>query len=116
MCAERRLLQSAVRDANKHGIIGDGVVPWIRRKYGNTVTVCRYKADGSFGCSVPCSQCRRVLQNFRLRVRCVQSDGTWFHGYLDDTAAPPSKMTSGQREENRRRQLRNQDRECCAVS
>lgn len=78
----------------------DGIVQWVRRKHGSHITVWRQKADGTLGSAVPCVVCRREIERFGLRVHCTVAAAPpadpWFHGRLDDAAAPRSKPTSGQ--------------------
>lgn len=99
MCAERRLVQSCAAEAARHGVPRHGFRAWLHRKTGGVVTVVRFRADGSLGCSVPCIACREVLVRHGLRVRCVAPNGSVFAGDLADRAAPASTMTSGQRRE-----------------
>lgn len=98
MCAERRLLTKSVEEAKRHGVKGHRLIGWMHRKNkGGVITVTRVRADGSFGCSVPCSECRKALLKFCVRVRCHLPDGTLFDGRMDDEDAPASKFTSGQK-------------------
>ena len=100
-CAERRLIASKVRDAERHGVPRNATVHWVRRKFGKDMTVWRYtKDDGvtrEFGCCVPCVMCRRTLLDFQMRMHVVTRDGQWFHGMLTDEGAPASKFTRAQR-------------------
>lgn len=97
MCAERRLLENYIHNAQQHGVPNHMIGWWIHRKTGGLMTIFRFKADGTIGCSVPCVFCRKIIITFRLKVQCVTSDGYWFRGYLDEIDAPQSKMTSGQK-------------------
>lgn len=120
-CAERRLLDSWVGAARRHGVPSHKVVPWVRRKLGSAVVVLRFRGDGSLGCSVPCVLCQRELTRFDLQVHCFlgspepgtavlgsrqdggpggapASAGTgWFSGRLSDIGAPTPVLTAGQR-------------------
>lgn len=106
MCAERRLLQKCIQDAQRHGVPSHKIAYWIHRKNTNIITIARWRGDGSFGCSVPCISCRKELCRYGFRVKCFTADGHWFDGYLNDNDAPSSKMTSGQKQEKRERQAR----------
>jgi len=97
MCAERRLLGAAERDAVRHGVPKHKVGDWIRRKHGTCITVLRQTSDGEWGCSVPCASCRYALARLEMRMRCVTPEGWLFVGNACASDAPPSKLTSGQR-------------------
>lgn len=101
-CAERRLLDTWISKARRHGLQQHQVVTWIRRKAGADITVWRQLANGTLGCATPCVFCSKELQRFDLKVHCVvQRDGcaemSWFSGRLNEDGAPCSKMTSGQK-------------------
>jgi len=96
MCAERRQLCRTLDEARKRGVRPSNVTAWIHRKNKGVMTVLRSRADGTFGCSVPCVYCRREMLRYNLRVQCFTSDGDLFCGPLDDAGAPRSKLTSGQ--------------------
>lgn len=97
-CAERRLLDKVVREAMRHGVSRHSIVTWVRRKYGADVIVWRMLGNGSLGCSVPCVFCRREIVRFDLRVHVVIDNSlTWYHGFMTDNDAPPSKLTCGQK-------------------
>ncbi|EFJ45426.1 hypothetical protein VOLCADRAFT_105974 [Volvox carteri f. nagariensis] len=96
-CAERRLIDTWVLEARKHGQRPHQVAQWIRRKAGTTIVIWRRLHDGTLGCSVPCVCCRQLLQHYGLRVSCVLEGGSWWDGRLDQPGAPLSKPTSGQR-------------------
>lgn len=97
VCAERRLLNKYMNEARAHGVPNHKLIPWIHRKTGGLITVTRQRADGSYGCSVPCLLCRAMCIRLKMRVRCFTETGEWFEGCLDDVNAPNSKPTSGQR-------------------
>lgn len=97
ICAERRLINHYIREAQKHSVAPYKIASWIHRKTGGTLTIYRNRADGSHGCSIPCIFCKREILKLGLRVQCCLHDGQWFVGYLDDDNAPCSKLTSGQR-------------------
>ncbi|KAL4457697.1 hypothetical protein ABPG75_012562 [Micractinium tetrahymenae] len=123
-CAERRLLDTWVLAARRHGVPSHKVVPWVRRKLGPAVVVLRFRGDGSLGCSVPCVLCQRELNRFDLQVHCflgagpgcgsggsgasrsaaaasstacAGGEGGWFSGRLSDAGAPTPVLTAGQR-------------------
>lgn len=96
-CAERRLISHFVQQARKKGVPPARVVSWVRRKMGTEVCIWRQCADGSYGCSVPCPMCAKVLIRFDVKVRCCLGDGQWFKGRLDDPGAPMGKPTTYQR-------------------
>ena len=92
-CAERRLISKLQRDASKHGVrSGSPTSAWIRRKYGSCITVTRVLNNGSFGCSVPCADCRREISQMEMRVCACGPDGLWFISPISDV--PPSKLSS----------------------
>lgn len=93
----RRLLDSWVADARRHGVPGSRVVSWVRRKLGGDITVYRCRQDGSLGRATPCLLCSRELARFDLRVHCPLDDGAWFCGRVTDCGAPEAVLTSGQR-------------------
>lgn len=100
-CAERIAIGHAQRDAQRHGVRPHATIAWVLRKYGHHITVWRTRADGSYGCAVPCVVCRREIERFGLRVHCTtvpldDASSEWYHGYMDDPAAPTSKPTSRQ--------------------
>lgn len=84
----RRLLQSYVVAAKRHGVPAHRVVRWVRRKLGADVLVIRPRGDGTLGCSAPCAMCQRELVRFDLRVHCSLSNGSRFSGRLTDRGAP----------------------------
>lgn len=101
-CAERRLLDSWVDAARRHGVPPHKVVPWVRRKLGPSVVVLRFRGDGTLGCSVPCVLCQRELTRFDLQVHCylgaeASGGAQWFTGRLSDEGAPAPVLTAGQR-------------------
>ncbi len=119
----RRLLDTWVLAARRHGVPSHKVVPWVRRKLGPAVVVLRFRGDGSLGCSVPCVLCQRELKRFDLQVHCfvgagpgggagggsalrrshadggaaASPEGGWFSGRLSDAGAPTPVLTAGQR-------------------
>lgn len=96
-CAERRLLDSYIRQGRRQGVPNHKLVAYVRRKLGSSIAVWRRTADGALACSVPCLFCSRELQRFDLRVHCiVDSGGGWFSGRLGDPGAPPTLLTGGQ--------------------
>lgn len=72
-------------------------VSWIRRKLGGHIVIVRYRKDGTLGCAVPCIFCQRELVKFDIHIHCVDAQGSWFSGRLDDTDAPEPVFTTGQR-------------------
>jgi hypothetical protein len=58
----------------------------------------RVTAAGDAVCSLPCLLCRRQLEAFHVRW----SARDW-HGWVDQTTAPPSQLTQRQRNEAQRR-------------
>ena len=99
-CAECKLLDKTIQQAQKDGVPYAKRAAWIHRKNKGTITITRSRADGTLGCLVPCPKCRRELMRYHIRVRCVTNDGEWYDGYLDEPDAPVSKKTSGQRRSN----------------
>ncbi|KAK9831841.1 hypothetical protein WJX81_000528 [Elliptochloris bilobata] len=95
-CAERRLLESYVAEARKHGVRPHQVVLWVRRKLGAHISVWRKRSDGTFGCATPCVLCQRELKRYDLRVHCSQDTG-WFVGRLSEAGAPQAQLTTAQR-------------------
>jgi hypothetical protein len=79
------------------------VVNWVRRKIGPDIVVWRMLGNGELGCSTPCVLCARELARFDLRVHCLVANGAqedpsaWFSGRLTDAGAPTCKMTSRQK-------------------
>jgi hypothetical protein len=94
-CAERRLLDDIVVEARKHGIANHAMIRWVRRKMGSQIEVCRLRADGSPGVSLPCIFCRRALEMFDIKLVCWIDPLHKFEGFVAD--APPSTFTSGQK-------------------
>jgi len=94
-CAERRLLDSWVEQARRHGLRPHQYRTWIRRKTGPDLVVWRCRMDGTLGCATPCILCQKELMRYDLRVHCSLGD-TWFSGRLDDKGAPACKPTAGQ--------------------
>lgn len=97
VAAERRLLNAWVEEARRAGKRPHQIVSWVHKKTGGAFAVWRHRQDGSLGCSVPCVICCKELNKFGLKVYCVQRDGSWFGGKLDEPDAPRSQPTSGQR-------------------
>lgn len=94
-CTERRLLDSWVEQARRHGVKPHQFRTWIRRKTGPDLVVWRCRMDGTLGCATPCILCQRELLRYDLRVHCSLGD-TWFSGRLDEQGAPTCKPTAGQ--------------------
>ncbi len=92
----RRLLESYVAEARKHGVRPHQVTAWVRRKLGAHISVWRKRSDGSFGCATPCVLCQRELKRYDLRVHCSQDTG-WFVGRLSEEHAPQAQLTTAQR-------------------
>lgn len=107
ICAERKLIDKALEDARRHGVSSHNIVSWLHRKNKGQITVARLRGDGSWGCSIPCVECRKVLLRFHIRVQCFTHENEWFSGYLDQNDAPVSKMTSGQKKKRNKRNKRN---------
>ena len=93
----RRLLESWVKDARRHGVEKHQIVTWVRRKLGGDVLVWRFTADGCLAVAIPCTLCSRELQRFDIRVHCSLGPDSWFSGRLNEAQAPPVGLTSGQR-------------------
>lgn len=93
----RRLLESWIADARRHGVPAFRVVSWVRRKLGSHMTIYRRRKDGSLGCATPCLFCSRELARFDIRVHCTLEGGGWFSGRVTDDGAPAAVLTSGQR-------------------
>ncbi|KAL6753702.1 hypothetical protein V8C86DRAFT_1761062, partial [Haematococcus lacustris] len=96
-CAERRLLDTWLCQARRHGLRPHQYRAWIRRKAGPDIVVWRQRMDGSLGCAAPCVLCHRELLRFDLRVHCSLPGQLWFSGRLDEEGAPPCKPTTAQR-------------------
>lgn len=94
-CAERNLIRQALEKGRRKGVRAHEAARWLRRKFGGDMTVWRYRADGSLGCSVPCALCRPVLQRFGFRVHAVTQDSAWFHGYLQPEPEPEPEPERG---------------------
>ncbi len=92
----RRLLESYVAEARKHGVRPHQVTAWVRRKLGAHISVWRKRSDGTFGCATPCVLCQRELKRYDLRVHCSQDTG-WFVGRLSEEHAPQAQLTTAQR-------------------
>lgn len=97
----RRLINACVVEARRRGIGPNKLVPWVRRQLGGGILVLRFLSDGTAACSAPCRECAREIERFDLRVSCLQPGGEWFNGRLCEPGAPPAKMTTGQRREER---------------
>eukprot|EP00887_Chlorella_sp_A99_P007327 scaffold2.g7327.t1 len=107
-CAERRLLQSYVRQGQKQGVRPHALVAWVRRKLGSSLVIWRRTADGAIGCAAPCLFCARELRTYDLRVHCPLAPAPggggggggagvrWFSGRLSDAGAPTPRLTGGQ--------------------
>jgi hypothetical protein len=93
----RRLIQSYISAARRHGVPTHQVVSWVRRKLGADVVIIRQRSDGTLGCAIPCLFCQRELLRFDLRVHCSLSNGGFFSGRLTDRGAPKPTLTMGQR-------------------
>lgn len=103
--AERRLLESWVQRAKRHGTPHHQVVTWVRRKIGADIVVWRKLGNGEYGCATPCVLCAKELERFDLRVHCVVQNGpdpAFFSGRMTDEGAPECKMTSRQKLQIRR--------------
>ena len=83
--------------ARKKGLSGQRAVAWVRRKLGPDISTWRINASGAVCCAVPCVLCRREILRFGFRLSCPLGQGRYFCGWLDDAAAPVSKLTSQQR-------------------
>ncbi|KAL4433928.1 hypothetical protein ABPG75_000369 [Micractinium tetrahymenae] len=97
VCAERRLIGNCVVEARRRGVPPHKVAGYVRRRLGGGVCIFRFRADGSPGCSAPCTLCAREIQRFDLKVCCLLEGGEVFCGRLSDPGAPPAKVTGGQR-------------------
>jgi hypothetical protein len=95
-CAERNLFKETIFQARRKGVASYKVIAWIKRKHGSDLTVWRERVDGTLGCSIPCSYCKKVIEQFGMRVHVLVDEDNWYHGYLDEENAPVSKLTSGQ--------------------
>lgn len=104
-----KLLDRCTRRACKDGVPDLKVADWLRRKDMGHMTVLRWKADGTLGCSVPCILCRRELLRYDIRFRCVLPDGSWYDGPMDAPDAPVCKMTSMQKNKNKNMNRRRVD-------
>ena len=94
----RRLLESYLEQARRHGITGHRVNTWVRRKLGSRIAVWRLKADGSLGCAIPCLLCQRELVRFDLTVFYTEAGGSWARGRPShELEALGGGLTSGQR-------------------
>eukprot|EP01025_Chloroclados_australasicus_P039940 TRINITY_DN4159_c0_g2_i1.p2 TRINITY_DN4159_c0_g2~~TRINITY_DN4159_c0_g2_i1.p2 ORF type:complete len:169 (+),score=20.46 TRINITY_DN4159_c0_g2_i1:121-627(+) len=96
-CAERNLLDIWLYKAIKSGVPPHKRVAWVRRKLRGDIVVWRRTGDGQLGCSVPCVFCQKVLKKFDFRVLCMDRDGNWWKGRLDEDDAPVSTLTSAQK-------------------
>ena len=83
-------------EARRHGVPQHKVAAFVRRRLGGGVAVVRLRADGSPGCSAPCTLCARELARFDLKVCCCLESGALWVGLLTDPGAPPAKVTGGQ--------------------
>lgn len=97
VCAERRLIGNCVVEARRRGVPPHKVASYVRRRLGGGVCIFRFRADGSPGCSAPCTLCAREIQKYDLKVCCLLEGGEVFCGRLSDPGAPPAKVTGGQR-------------------
>jgi hypothetical protein len=86
-----------VAEARRRGVQAHKVPGYVRRRLGGGVAILRFRADGSPGCSAPCTLCARELLKYDLKVACLLESGEVFMGRLTDPGAPPSKITGGQR-------------------
>jgi hypothetical protein len=84
-------------EAKRRGVQPHKVPAYVRRRLGGGIAILRFRADGSPGCSAPCTLCARELLKFDLKVACLMEDGQVFIGRLTDPGAPPAKVTGGQR-------------------
>lgn len=109
-CAERRLLQTYVRQGRKAGVPPHKLIAWVRRKLGSNIAVWRCTTDGALARAAPCLFCSRELLRFDIRVHCpTDASGGWFSGRLSDEGAPVPVLTGGQQ-----RVLRAQGWHLCA--
>ena len=94
LCAERRLLSTALRAASRRGVPSHALVRWVRKQLGGGVTVHRRThGDTKDGVSLPCLLCARQLDKFQLHWSAF--DGArWV---TDETNTTPLGWTSGQR-------------------
>lgn len=100
VCASRppcRLIGNCVVEARRRGVPPHKVASYVRRRLGGGVCIFRFRADGSPGCSAPCTLCAREIQKYDLKVCCLLEGGEVFCGRLSDPGAPPAKVTGGQR-------------------
>ncbi|KAL4443643.1 hypothetical protein ABPG75_011380 [Micractinium tetrahymenae] len=96
-CAERRLLDSYIRQGRRAGVPPHKLIAYVRRKLGSSIAVWRRTADGALACAAPCLFCARELRRFDLRVHCsLDGQGGWFSGRLSEPGAPPPLLTGGQ--------------------
>lgn len=92
-----RLISSCVLEARRRGVQPHKVATYVRRRLGGGVAILRFRADGTPGCSAPCTLCARELLKYDLKVACLMENGQVFCGRLTDPGAPPAKVTGGQR-------------------
>ena len=76
-CAERNLIDSALRDARKHGVPHYREREYVHRKLKH-ITVRRYTSNG-LGCSMPCARCRTTLEYYGVKVTCIGVNGMEIH-------------------------------------
>lgn len=84
-------------EARRRGVQAHKVPGYVRRRLGGGVAILRFRADGTPGCSAPCTLCARELLKYDLKVACLLESGEVFMGRLTDPGAPTSKITGGQR-------------------
>ncbi len=84
-------------EARRRGVRPHKLASYVRRRLGGGVWILRVRADGSPGCSAPCTLCARELEKYALKVCCITEEGRPWCGRLSDPGAPPAHVTSGQR-------------------
>lgn len=93
MCAERRFLQYMKYRSRIEGVRPAGFSHWLHRKLGN-LCIRRIRCDGTYGTSIPCVFCRKVLDREFIQWEAHIGD-VWVSSNDDDP--PRSKLTQKQR-------------------
>ena len=85
-CAERMLIRAVEQQLRRRGVRTERMLT-RGRSLLRCVTVWRYRADGTEGCSLPCRNCRCALEPWGSRVKCVDARGVRVRMRVDELDA-----------------------------
>ena len=83
MCAERTFLDSMQRLLERRGVPRRRMLTRGHCLVRN-MTVERFRADATRGCSIPCAACRVELAKWNVRVTCFDERGEKFRGRVEE--------------------------------